>query len=382
MRLMRKVFFVLAVALFSSSLFAADNYFPPKESAGGWRQTHGDGEIRSLAGMDPERLKLIHDEQLQMYQGPWAIVIISKGYLVEEWFGVPAMPNTTYDAWSATKSATGIAMGMLLDDSIHHTLPGDAQISLDTPIYDYIPEGHPFTDPRKKDIKLRHVLSMTSGIAGEDHGLVGIGVDDHTGEYEVALGLAPTRFGKSTATLAADPGTNWEYSDAAFAHLSLFFSQVDRREISDYMKDRVFDPIGIENESWDSQGGRGHIGPHTNPHSGLHLSARDFARLGYLMAHDGRWKNKQLVPHWWIAEATKSSQQLNPSYGYTFWVNTDGKQWPSVPKDAFAFMGFASNRCYVVPSLDLVVVRLGYAPGNWAEGALLPAVVSAVTKAH
>jgi CubicO group peptidase (beta-lactamase class C family) len=112
------------------------------------------------------------------------------------------------------------------------------------------------------------------------------------------------------------------------------------------------------------------------------LSARDFARLGYLMAHDGRWKNKQLVPHWWIEEATKSSQQLNPGYGYTFWVNTDGKEWPSVPKDAFAFMGFASNRCYVVPSLDLVVVRLGYAPGNWDEGSLLPAVVSAVTRAH
>jgi hypothetical protein len=257
MRLMRKLFFVLGVALFSSSLFAADNYFPPKESAGGWRQVHGDEEIRALAGMDPERLKLIHEEQSQMYQGPWAIVIISKGYLVEEWFGVPAMPNTTYDAWSATKSATGIAMGLLLDDSIHHTLPGDAQISLDTPIYDYIPEGLPFTDPRKKDIKLRHVLSMTSGIAGQQHGLIGIGVDSNTGEYEVALGLAPTRFGKSTATLAADPGTNWEYSDAAFAHLSLFFSHADGREISDYMKDRVFDPIGIENESWDSQGGRG-----------------------------------------------------------------------------------------------------------------------------
>ncbi len=43
------------------------------------------------------------------------------------------------------------------------------------------------------------------------------------------------------------------------------------------------------------------------------------ARLGYLMAHDGRWGKKQLVPHWWIEEATKSSQQLNPNYGYTFW---------------------------------------------------------------
>ena len=71
------------------------------------------------------------------------------------------------------------------------------------------------------------------------------------------------------------------------------------------MKERVFDPIGIQNVGWDWQGGvEGNIGPHTNPHSGLRFSARDFARLGYLMAHDGKWQDKQIVPHWWIELAT------------------------------------------------------------------------------
>jgi CubicO group peptidase (beta-lactamase class C family) len=97
------------------------------------------------------------------------------------------------------------------------------------------------------------------------------------------------------------------------------------------------------------------------------------------MAHRGVWEGKQIVPEWWIDLATRSSQNLNRSYGYTFWVNTDGTQWPSAPKDAFAFMGYAANRCYIVPSLDLVVVRLGYAPTNWPEDALLPAVVGAIT---
>ena len=100
------------------------------------------------------------------------------------------------------------------------------------------------------------------------------------------------------------------------------------------------------------------------------------------MAHQGRWEGKQIVPQWWIELATKSSQELNRSYGYTFWVNTDGTQWPTAPKDAFAFMGYASNRCYVVPSLDLVVVRLGYGPPNWPEGALLPAVLDAIADPH
>jgi CubicO group peptidase (beta-lactamase class C family) len=179
--------------------------------------------------------------------------------------------------------------------------------------------------------------------------------------------------------LTSEPGTAWEYSDAGFAHLSLFFYHATGRELADYMKERVFDPVGIENVGWDHQGGvAGNIGPHTNPHSGLRFTARDFARLGYLMAHNGKWGDKQIIPQWWIEQATKSSQPMNPSYGYTFWVNTDGVLWPTAPRDAFAFRGFTASRLYVVPSLDLVVVRLAYAPQNWGEENLLPAVLAAV----
>src|SRR5579871_6226238 len=165
---------MFALGVLTSDLFAGDTYTPPSESGGGWRRTKTDEEVRSLAGMDPERLSIIRDSQQQIFAGPWVIVIIRKGYMVAEWFGVPAMPNTTFDGWSSTKSATGIAFGLLLDDSKNHKLPHDAQIDLDTPIYDYIPEGFPLSDPEKKKIKLRHILSMTSGIAGEDHGLIGL----------------------------------------------------------------------------------------------------------------------------------------------------------------------------------------------------------------
>jgi CubicO group peptidase (beta-lactamase class C family) len=368
----------LALLVFTVNVFAAETYTPPPESAGGWRACQNDEQVRSLAGMDPQRLNLIRDQQLQIFQGPWTIVIIRHGYLVAEWFGVPTMPHTTFDVWSCTKSATGVAFGLLLDDSLHHKLPHDIQISLDTPVYDFVPEGYPLSDPEKQKIKLRNTLTMTSGIPGESRGLIGLAVAPRSGEYELALGKEPNRFGISAAKLTGQPGTVWDYSDAAFAHLSLFFAHATGREIADYMKERVFDPIGIEDVSWDRQGGSGHIGSHTNAHSGLHLSARDFARLGYLLAHDGKWQDKQIVPREWIQTATRSSQQLNPSYGYTFWVNTDGVLWPSAPRDAFAFRGYGANRCYVVPSLDLVVVRVGDAPPNWGEESLLPAVLAAI----
>ncbi|HLM97891.1 MAG TPA: serine hydrolase [Bryobacteraceae bacterium] len=369
---------LLNIAVLSVGLLAAGTYYPPSEAAGGWRRCGTDEEVRSNAGMDPQRLRLIGQEHVQIYGGPWAIAIVRKGYLVGEWFGVPAMPATTFDVWSSTKSATGIAIGMMLEDSRNHRLPGNVTIDLDSPAYDYVPEGYPLSDPRKAKIQLKHLLSMTSGIPGEDQGVVGIAVAPGRGEFEFALGKEPNRFGISAAKMAAEPGGIWDYSDAAFCHLSLIFAKAEGREIGDYIREHVFERIGIQNFGWDLEGGAGHIGPHTNPHSGLRLSARDFARLGYLMAHHGQWEGKQIVPNWWIDLATRSSQALNRNYGYSFWVNTEGTQWPAAPKDAFAFQGYGSNRCYVVPSLDLVVVRLGYAPPVWTENSILPAVVGAI----
>ena len=339
-----------------------ESYYPPSELAGGWRRCKTDEEVRRLGGMDPAMLARVGRTNLTFYGGPWQLVVIRHGYLVREWMGANAMPQTTFDLWSCTKSATGIAFGLLFDDSRHHRLPHDAQIDLDSPAYSLIPEGAPLSDPAKEKTKLRHLLSMTSGIPGEDHGIEGFQVSDGGGEFEIALGRQPNRFGESAARLYAAPGEAWDYSDAAFAHLSLIFFHVTGQEIGDFMKARVFQPIGIVNGGWDLEGGGGNLGPHTNPHSGLHLSARDFARLGYLLLHGGVWQGKQIVPKWWVNLATHSSQSINPDYGFTFWVNTAGTLWPHAPKDAFAMMGFATNRCFVVPSLDLVVVRTAFDP--------------------
>src|SRR5258708_6573563 len=152
---------MLAFLMLGAGTLLAETYYPPSESAGGWRRCRNDDDLRNKAGMDPKRLHLIAQEQSQVYGGPLAIAILRNGYLVGEWFGVPAMPATTFDVWSCTKSATGIAFGMLFDDSRNHRLPGNVTVDLDSPAYDFIPEGHPLTDPRKEKIRLKHLLSMT-----------------------------------------------------------------------------------------------------------------------------------------------------------------------------------------------------------------------------
>ena len=286
--------------------------------------------------------------------------------------------TATYRPGNRTKTFTGTAWGLLLDDSRNHRLPEDRQVVLDSPAYAFIPEGHPLSDARKEKITIRHLLTMTSGIPGESLNIAGIPTATGDGPFEHALGRCSNRFGKWVDKLIAEPGTFWDYSDPAFAHLSLLFTHITGRLISDFMQERIFAPIGIESASWDTRGGSGNIGPYTNAHTGLHLSAREFARFGYLVLRGGMWNGQPLIPAWWLELSTKTSQDFNPAYGYTWWVNTDGAQWPNLPRDMFALKGYRANCCYIVPSLDLVVVRVGSGPGMWDERDFISPIVASI----
>lgn len=360
-----------------------DAYVPPPESEGGWRHLADDDDaVRELAGMDPAVLALLEREhELLAGDSSYGIVIIRHGHLVRECYSFNVLTTTRFDTWSCTKSVTSTAWGLALEDSRRGLLPDGRTVGLETPIYELIPEGHPLTDPRKAQITLGQVLSMTSGIGGELSAAHGSVTRTGEGSFEYALGLCPNRYGFSAATLSADPGTRWEYTDAGFSHLSLAFRHAVGREMADYLGERVLRPIGMHEASWGTQGGAGCIGPHSNAHTGFVVSARELARLGYLMLNRGRWGGEQLVPEWWVELATRSSQEHNPCYGYGWVVNTPGNGWPYLPSDAYTANGYRSNRCYVVPSLDLVVVRTGSGPAVWDEAFLLERVLSALLDA-
>jgi CubicO group peptidase (beta-lactamase class C family) len=360
-------------------------YFPPPESQGGWRYLTSPDDVRQVGGMDPSKLDdLILDQERLLGGDSWGVAIIRHGQLVREHYTFNVLVPSRFDVWSCTKSFTGVTWGFLLDDSrnglLRSSLPGGAHVDLDTPAYPFIPEGYPLSDPRKERITFRHLLTMTSGIRGENFAMPGMATATDVGAFEYALGQKPGRFGKSTATLEGEPGMVWDYSDPAISHLALTFARIMGKDLDPVFQERVCKPIGIENMSWDVQGGSGFLGPHTNAHTGVHISAREFARLGYLMMHKGAWQGRQVVPQWWVELSTQTSQELNLSYGYTWWVNTRGNNWPGLPKDMFAASGYRSNRCYVVPSLDLVVARVGSGPNVWAEDMLIGGVIGAILK--
>ena len=355
-----------------------NKYYPSPESSGGWHLLQNKKEIKDLTKMNLDILDNVI-ESYKFFFDTYAsgIAIIRNGHLIKEHYSFMTLPGSRFDVWSCTKSFTGIAWGLLLEESRKGTLPNNTHVDLESHAYKFLPKNLKLTDKLKADITIGHLLSMTSGIAGEGRLTFGIPTSIDNGPFEHALGYCENRYGKKTDTLIAEPGKIWDYSDPAMAHLSILFKSIMKKEIHEYMQEKVFSPIGIENASWDILGGGQFIGPHTSAHIGLHISARDLARFGYLLMNKGFWEDKNIIPKWWIDIATKPSQSLNQDYGYTFWVNTNGTHWPGLPRDMFALEGYNSNRCYVIPSENLIVVRVGAGPNQWNEQALISGILGA-----
>jgi hypothetical protein len=124
------------------------DYFPLPESKGGWRWLGDQNEVRSLAGMDAGKMDLAFEEQRCFYNDSSSIVIIRHGYLVREYYSFNVLIQTRFDIWSGTKSFTGTAWGLLLEDSAKGRLSTEQSIDLDSPAYQFIPEGFPLTDPK------------------------------------------------------------------------------------------------------------------------------------------------------------------------------------------------------------------------------------------
>ena len=361
----------------TSSLIASE--MPQSESDKGWEILGEQHDPTAEPGVDYAKLRQIFELQDFLFGGQnWASVVVRYGRIVHEHASFMGLATSRFDVWSCTKSLTGTAWGLLLDDSRNGRLATGLRVDLDTPAYQFLPDAAPLSDPLKSRITIGQLLTMTSGIKGEDHGMYGVPTGADVGPFEHAFGHGDSRYGLSAASLSAEPGTVWEYSDPAFAHLSVLFAKVSGIEMGEFIQDRIFAPIGIENASFGVLGGAGHIGPHTCGHVGLVISARDLARFGLLMCRGGKWGDQQIVPPWWCELATRTSQEHNPAYGYSWWVNTAQTRWPELPIDAFALQGHNTNNCYIVPSLDLVVVKIGSGPTRWNEGDFINGIVASL----
>src|SRR5437868_4431236 len=159
---------VLILSVFP--LVQAADYFPPPDNQGGWRTLTEAAQIRDLAGMDIHQLDQAFDFTQRCSQNG-GLLVVRHGYLVfEKYFG-RAHRNANPDMASTGKAYTSIACGIMLNEFRDNIPDG-----LDTKVFTekYLPEAFPLDDPRKANITLGQLLSMTAGYNGEGQSPVGI----------------------------------------------------------------------------------------------------------------------------------------------------------------------------------------------------------------
>ena len=333
----------------------ADDYFPPPDSEGGWRTLKDAKSIRELAGMDLPRLEAAFEFTQRCTQNG-GLLVVRHGYLVSEGYFGRAHRDANPDMASTGKAYTSIACGIMLKE-FHDKIPD----GLDTKVFTekYLPEAFPLDDPRKANITLGQLLCMTAGYNGEGQSPTGV-VMGKASPMKPAPGQNIKDLDRSSlrVPLWTDPGAGYSYSSPAPHIASIVLRHVTGMELQDYIRERLAKPMG-----WGAWGYCLHRGdfdmPHANGAGSIAVHATDALRFGYCLLHEGRWANRQLVPAEYVALCNQPSK-YNPHTPFTlqFEQNSDGHV-AGAPRDAFYKSGAGGFGIFVVPSLDVVIYKMG-----------------------
>jgi CubicO group peptidase (beta-lactamase class C family) len=282
-----------------------------------------------------------------------AFVATWRGRLIAERYGEGITAHTPLESWSMGKSVTATLMGILVKQGVY---------GLWQPAP--IPEWQDAGDPRAK-IRIADILHMSSGLrikAPQDPDYDPSGTyPDHL--YLYTGGVDSFHYA-ATRPLQWPPNTVGRYHNTDPVLINYLIRLAVQRRGEEYLsfpQRALFDKIGIRTMVLETD-------PFGNfLTQGYELaSARDWARLGNLYLQDGVWNGERILPegyvHFVSTLAPAWAADKRPIYGGFFWINGDGR-YP-VPKEAFYMAGAGGQTTLIVPSHDLVVVRLGHFKGS------------------
>ncbi len=362
---------------------AAQEYFPPPESRGGWRKLDDPDSIRRLAGMDPEKLESLRMWLRESDGRNFAAVVIRRGYIVlQEERGNSAITDSRRVA-SCSKAVCATVLAIASEQSQQGKTP--RKMSFDDRAFDFIPWAQPLSDPRKARITVKQLLNHTSGLCPEATGA------NNDGTWEYILGHSGD---PRTEKLAFDPGTACGYSSHALTHASLVCENVTGKPYDEFAIESLFKPLGIEHWWFQYYDGGRKIGRH--PSHGLGMPARDMARIAYCMLHNGQWEGRQVIPRWFVEQTALPTHDVHgPEMRFKINAETFSHGWQlparltekgirggqDIPADARYKPGSGGQLIAFVPSLDLVVTRQTGSSGNWAFEEYLRRACAAVLDA-
>ena len=360
--MLRIYLFVLCILTVVTPSLRAEDYFPPPDSAGGWRTTKDAAQTKELAGMDLYKLDQAWEQTQRCTQNA-GLIVVHHGYLVYEKYAGHACRDANPDMASCGKGFTSVACGIMLKEKKDAIPDG-----LDTKVFTekYLPDAFPLDDPQRADITLGQLLCMTSGYHGE-----GKAPGIKKGEV-IPLTPVPGQdikdLDKSSLHTAmwCKPGEGFSYSSPAPHIASMVLRHLTGMELQEYISERLGKPMGWG--AWSYCLHRGEFTmPHANGAGSIALHSTDVMRFLYCLLHNGKWADQQLVPADYIDLLNKPSK-YNPHCLFTLMYenNSDGHV-AGAPKDAYWKSGAGGFCIYVVPSLDLVLYKMGGNDGQYKE---------------
>jgi CubicO group peptidase (beta-lactamase class C family) len=355
---------LLSALLFASTtLHAADTYFPPPDRDGGWREAKEAKAMREQAGMDLSKLEPAY-AVTERSTANGGLVVVRNGWLVfEKYFG-KASRNANPDMASTGKGFCSIACGIMLEEFKAKIPQG-----LDTKVFNekYLPQAMPLDDPRKAQLTLGQLLCMTGGYWGEGQTPSGM-IMGKSQPLKPVKGQDVREIDESSlrVPLWCDPGAGYSYSSPSPHIASIVLRNVSGMELKDFIHERLAKPQGWGD--WNYCLYRGDVVmKHANGAGSTALHATDVMRFGWCLAQGGKWKDQQLVPADYIQKC-QSWLPYNPHCPFSLqWEHNADGHVLGAPKDAFWKSGAGGFCLYVVPSLDLVIYKLGGKDGQYDE---------------
>ncbi len=281
-----------------------------------------------------------------------AVVVVHRGRLIAERYAPGISEGTPLLSWSMAKSVIAALAGVA---------QREGRIDLDAPAP--VPEWREAGDPRGA-ITTDMLLRMSSGLA----------FDETYGAVNDVSRMLFTRadYGTFAASFpsAHPPDTAWSYSSGTSNILARILRDhfgSDLEAMVRWSRESLFDPIGMRTAVFQVDASGSFVGS-----SLVFASARDWARFGQLHLQGGRWNGRTILPEGWSRRvSTPTPAAPEGRYGAGWWLNAGDpgdpsrRMWPGLPRDAYAARGMSGQYVVIVPSAELVVVRLGL---SQAEG--------------
>ena len=274
-----------------------------------------------------------------------AMLIIKNGDIIAESYGHNITAQTPLLGWSMGKSITSIILGRM--QQLGMVNMNNSQLFKS------------WQDQRKQ-VTLINLLQMSSGLKFDETYAPG---SDSTHMLFSAHSASDVAM---ASPLSAKPGKHFSYSSGTTNLLSRYIHQQlgnsTQADVNFYQQ-QLYNPLGMTHTTFEVDPSGVFVGS-----SYIYASGRDWARLGLLMLNKGYINQQRLLSEQWVmAASSPNSSDNDKRYGYQFWLNAGEQQlrWPSLPSDAYAMLGNRKQSVMIIPSEQIVFVRIGWTKGKY-----------------